>query len=872
LLRANLVGYANDAERTQLSSYEMHAAPLLVTTLKDTPVIVHLQGYDIDGGEVEPVVQSAPSHGTLYELVAFDTSPSANQLTELDLSRPWMDANLPDSLGVIGSGMLVKRELSAAGMSCRSGLALYVPARWYYGSDEFKFNVLLVSPVNPSPFFAGISSAEAAWVQIDVAFVFTPPVIGNTTTEVGGGGANKATLLRLTAEDPQGLNMSYSVLAVPPANLASVYQLPSWVHILSVSDGGQTVVWTGTDPAAPFGVRRRMFATTTPDVVAPSRSVSVPVPVGALIPSSTSSATGGVEVVNPNGWLVFVPTLDAAGDFVLTWAASNMEGNRSAPANITISVPYQHQLPVALEYGSNLQAVQNEPLVFTLFSTTDPSMPRDATPTITLAPANGTLCESVPTLGQPSPCGADYGVRVGFGSKVPAVPARLVFLPHRNTYGLNHSEMAFTVTDASGLASANEARIRFDVAFRNQPPEPLSRAPVVDFSAGLVPPWDDPNGLPLAGRYVESLNVTLEALDPDNSFEQLRFELVQAPTIGALRVLAWPNGNVLVSPIELTVTDSWMRSYRQSQNDNSSTLLLASNKVTFLTKGAGASYPYANFTFRVVDPAGLANEGTWQLYADCSKGGEGSVPYVWARAGCTDCPVCITCPAPGAFCSATGTFLPRSKPGYWQSQSRLSAAGSGPEHTQLTYNSAGMPVYLECIPASACLEAAYGENGCNTEMGYTGRSCAQCSSGFHPVSGKCSQCTKTSSSVVILLAMALAAGVGAVAFVLLMTKLNVDLSFFTLAINFFQTVGTFKLFKLHWPTSSESSFGAIANFIQLSPDLLSMECWIPDTVVGIQMKLQYQHKVRQSRCSPQHWANLTVPTMSRKLADFIFLG
>ena len=58
-----------------------------------------------------------------------------------------------------------------------------------------------------------------------------------------------------------------------------------------------------------------------------------------------------------------------------------------------------------------------------------------------------------------------------------------------------------------------------------------------------------------------------------------------------------------------------------------------------------------------------------------------------------------------------------------------------------------------------------------------------------------------------------------------------------------RTVGTFKNFKLHWPESSNSFFQSVSNFLNFNPDLLSFECWVPEDVGGVHLRLQYQHKV-----------------------------
>jgi hypothetical protein len=232
--------------------------------------------------------------------------------------------------------------------------------------------------------------------------------------------------------------------------------------------------------------------------------------------------------------------------------------------------------------------------------------------------------------------------------------------------------------------------------------------------------------------------------------------------------------------------------------------------------------------------------------------------------------------------------LPRNKPGFWLSQETSSTNSSV---SSLVLTADGQPIYLACLPASACIEAPFGEDGCNGIDGYSGRRCASCSTGFHPVGGKCSSCEKNSSSILVILIVLFLILVGAVVFVLLMTKLNVDISFFTIAFNFFQsahtedvqlfsacailmvpilllklsdaslvsvsvfpsvlpfscsrTVGTFKNFQLHWPESSNSFFHSVSNFLNFNPDLLSFECWVPEDVGGVHLRLQYQHKVGQ---------------------------
>ena len=92
--------------------------------------------------------------------------------------------------------------------------------------------------------------------------------------------------------------------------------------------------------------------------------------------------------------------------------------------------------------------------------------------------------------------------------------------------------------------------------------------------------------------------------------------------------------------------------------------------------------------------------------------------------------------------------------------------------------------------------------------------------------GGCSVCPQSSSFWLTVMLYVLPAGAVLAAVLLLISKLRLEVTFFTIAVNFFQLLSTFSQFDLIWPDPAHTLFSSVS-FINFNIDLLSLESHFP---------------------------------------------
>ena len=294
-------------------------------------------------------------------------------------------------------------------------------------------------------------------------------------------------------------------------------------------------------------------------------------------------------------------------------------------------------------------------------------------------------------------------------------------------------------------------------------------------------PYDVDVGLTLDSLIVPIL---LNATDSDQDPSSLTYSLLTLPAIGYLNQTYTSGGKHYNERVELGQA-------------------LRNRTVLYSQAGMASAYPFPNFTFLVTDKDNASNAGVVSFSVSCSPG---LVNNIFLTTG----PVCIDCPV-GAECSQSGVYSPFTQSGYWPSD----------------LNTAQLVVYLPCQPAGACAGGAWGvspDSLCTD--GYTDRRCGTCASGWYKLNGACSSCPTTGSFWLTVMLYVLPSGVVITALLLLISKLRLEVTFFTIAINFFQLLSTFSAFQLNWPSPTHTLFSSVS-FINFNVDLLSLECHFP---------------------------------------------
>ena len=172
------------------------------------------------------------------------------------------------------------------------------------------------------------------------------------------------------------------------------------------------------------------------------------------------------------------------------------------------------------------------------------------------------------------------------------------------------------------------------------------------------------------------------------------------------------------------------------------------------------------------------------------------VPGTWSPTGDLDVP-CVACPS-GGVCTG-GLAPPTAAPGYF------------PE-------TAGSTLFLECPNPEAC----QGNGRC--KQGYQGQLCGQCQDGFYSLRGSCYRCNRGVNTVVMILLILVAFGVGTV---LMAFNLAEDVRYkfaaALIGINGLQIGSLYGRLELDWGSVAAVWFDVIG-FANLNLELTSPEC------------------------------------------------
>ena len=339
---------------------------------------------------------------------------------------------------------------------------------------------------------------------------------------------------------------------------------------------------------------------------------------------------------------------------------------------------------------------------------------------------------------------------------------RVVYVPGVNWFG---SDWFTWQMQGSFQQAVNTAAVNISIRHVNQPPVPV---PVhVELSPAQ-----------------QVVAITLNASDPDQSSWSLRYELLSLPGIG------WLNQSYTL--LNVTYTEPVL----VGQQLRNQTLL-------FSTGNMGSAQPFPNISYRVTDDSDAVADAVVSFTVSCPPG---LVNNVFTRVG----PVCVPCPV-GAACSQQGAYLPFTQAGYWPSDR----------------NTADVVVYLPCQPSSACHGGSWPTPSSDLcSVGFTDWRCGDCNTGFYKMNGLCSSCPVESSFWETVILYLLPAGAVLGLLLLLISKLRLEVTFFTIGINFFQLLSAFSQFDLNWPDPTHTLFSSVS-FINFNVDLLALECHFP---------------------------------------------
>ena len=339
----------------------------------------------------------------------------------------------------------------------------------------------------------------------------------------------------------------------------------------------------------------------------------------------------------------------------------------------------------------------------------------------------------------------------------------VVYVPEENWSGVDF--FTWEMQDSFSL-SKNQANVTITVKHVSEPPTPF------DMEIPLTVTSD-------------VLTITLNATDPDQDSATLIYTLDTLPLIGTLSQSYWNASHpVLNELVQLNVP-------------------LRNRTLLYNQANMASSNPFSNFTFAVTDSANFTRKATVSFSVTCPPG---LVNNIFLTVG----PLCIDCPV-GAECSQSGSYSPFTQTGYWPSD----------------LNTPKSAVYLTCLPSTACQGGPWGASPDSLcTAGYTDRRCGTCADGFYKLNGACSSCPSTGSFWLTVMVYVLPTSGILGLLLLLISKLRLEVTFFTIAVNFFQLLATFSQFQLDWPSPTHTFFSSVS-FINFNVDLLSLECHFP---------------------------------------------
>ncbi|KAI9138910.1 hypothetical protein BKA69DRAFT_1088613 [Paraphysoderma sedebokerense] len=221
------------------------------------------------------------------------------------------------------------------------------------------------------------------------------------------------------------------------------------------------------------------------------------------------------------------------------------------------------------------------------------------------------------------------------------------------------------------------------------------------------------------------------------------------------------------------------------------------NTVIFNANNSGASVPYANFSFVAIDEFNASSEVcVVRFNAICER--NSFLNTFSGNAG----RICAPCPR-GAVCSDNGSFFPIPTYGYWKD----------PERNDL---------FLECTPRSACFG-----NSQTCSIGYSGRICAKCASGYFRLNTDCVPCRLGIRETLGIAAAVVLLGGGLLYLSIIASKRGPAMGLFGLFVNFVQTVIVIRGLELPWPEEFQAIINVLS-VLNLNLDLASPECFMGD--------------------------------------------
>eukprot|EP01156_Anaeramoeba_ignava_P010784 Anaeramoba_ignava/a480793_53.p1 GENE.a480793_53~~a480793_53.p1 ORF type:complete len:917 (+),score=259.65 a480793_53:298-3048(+) len=167
---------------------------------------------------------------------------------------------------------------------------------------------------------------------------------------------------------------------------------------------------------------------------------------------------------------------------------------------------------------------------------------------------------------------------------------------------------------------------------------------------------------------------------------------------------------------------------------------------------------------------------------------------------------CKECPE-GGICDEAGITEPEVKAGYWADDNLN---------------------FYHCDPFEACPGGAKGT--CNSNLGYEGVMCSECSNGFYRISGRCEKCpanAKTRLIIAFFLIMIFA-------IILLIIVRSQARSYFgslSIAFSFFQILATLPKMNINWPPRLKNFMNSLTSF-NFNVDLVAPECSISASFTG----------------------------------------
>jgi hypothetical protein len=129
---------------------------------------------------------------------------------------------------------------------------------------------------------------------------------------------------------------------------------------------------------------------------------------------------------------------------------------------------------------------------------------------------------------------------------------------------------------------------------------------------------------------------------------------------------------------------------------------------------------------------------------------------------------------------------------------------------------------VACLPEEACI----GSNFCadayrSVEPFYR---CGSCNKGYYRVAGDCMKCPNSPVALIIgMLVLAIAAAGGAY----LLHRMNINLAFMSIGIDYMQVLAIFANSKVNWPEQLKNLFRILSAF-NLNIEIVAPECLVPD--------------------------------------------